>query len=326
MAREHARVNLSIWQDPEFRALPVPAQHLYLTLWTHPGLSYCGVVDWRPGRLAAFSGGRTVQEVEHAAACLEARHFIVVDTDTEECLIRSWARFDGLIRQPHMAVSYANAYAEVASNDIRGVLIHETIKLRKIDAGLPGWGKPQVFAMLSLPAIDPRSRAVPEDPYGPQPDPPAQAPPDPALGLKGVPPSDTPPTPSPSPSPSPVAFATSAPGAPPAKAGRAAPRRRAAERPIPDDWKPNTSHQEHAEEHELDLSTEAFRFRNHAHSNDRRLRDWDAGFRNWLSKAQEFAASKPKERKPPPPLPVFCDTCNAPPEIGHYEECPEAAS
>lgn len=55
---------------------------------------------------------------------------------------------------------------------------------------------------------------------------------------------------------------------------------------IPDTWKPTTTHQKYAEEHNLDLSSEAFRFRNHAHSVDRRLSNWNAGFTNWLSKAK----------------------------------------
>ena len=166
MAREHSRVNITIWQDPEWRQLPAPAQHLYLTLWTHPGLSYCGVVDWRPGRIAAMSGGTTTEQINESADCLQARLFIVVDEDTEECLIRSWARFDGLLKQPRMAVSYANAYAEVASNDLRGVIVHETKKIRGLDPGLAGWAKPQVKSMLDLPSLDPRSRALPKDPFG----------------------------------------------------------------------------------------------------------------------------------------------------------------
>jgi hypothetical protein len=47
MAREFGRVNVTIWQDPDWRALPFPAQHLYLLLWTHPLLTYCGVLDGR---------------------------------------------------------------------------------------------------------------------------------------------------------------------------------------------------------------------------------------------------------------------------------------
>lgn len=166
MAREFGKINLSIWQDRDWRKLPPPAQHLYLTLWTHPTLTYCGVVDWRPGRLTALAEGWSSADVQEAADCLEARLFIVVDRDTEEALIRSYVRFDGLMKQPRVAVSFANAYAATASNDIRGVVIHEAIKLRELEPTLGGWEKPQVQEMLKLAVCDPRSRTLPDDPFG----------------------------------------------------------------------------------------------------------------------------------------------------------------
>ena len=61
--------------------------------------------------------------------------------------------------------------------------------------------------------------------------------------------------------------------------------RRKPEVALPADWRPNREHALLAAERSLDLSSEAFRFRAHADANDRRLRDWNAGFRMWLSKA-----------------------------------------
>lgn len=55
---------------------------------------------------------------------------------------------------------------------------------------------------------------------------------------------------------------------------------------IPDNWEPNPTHQAKANEKNLDLAHEAETFRNHAQAHDRRLVDWDAGFRNWLTKAK----------------------------------------
>jgi hypothetical protein len=166
MAREFAKMNLSINQDADWRRLPPPAQHLYTTLWNHPSLSYCGVVDWRPGRLTALSHGWTVDDILTAAACLEARLFVVIDHDTEELLIRSYVRFDGLMKQPRVAISYANAYAATASNDIRGVIVYEGRKLRKLEPDLAAWTKPQVMQLLEMEALNPRDRTLPDDPFG----------------------------------------------------------------------------------------------------------------------------------------------------------------
>lgn len=167
MARDHARINLAIWNDDDFLDLPPLAQHLYLVLWTHPDLSYAGVVDWHPSRLAARSSGWTAEDVVLAGKCLEARLFIVIDEETEECLIRSWARWDGLIKQPIMAVSFAKARAAVASRTIRAVIVHEARKHQKLEPNLPGWSKPQVQELLSNRALDPRSRDLPTDPLTP---------------------------------------------------------------------------------------------------------------------------------------------------------------
>ena len=60
---------------------------------------------------------------------------------------------------------------------------------------------------------------------------------------------------------------------------------------IPEDWRPTEKHAEYARERGVDLSSEAFRFRNHALSVDRRIVNWNAAFTNWLSKANPDKAA-----------------------------------
>ena len=67
---------------------------------------------------------------------------------------------------------------------------------------------------------------------------------------------------------------------------------------IPETWKPTTKHAEYAAERGVDLSSEAFRFRNHALSVDRRLSNWNAGFTNWLSKAKPEQSRAAGDRRP----------------------------
>ena len=160
MAREFARVNMDIWQNLDWRALPPLEQHLYFTLWTHPGLTYCGVLDWRPGRIAAMAGGWTAPDVRASAVALSERRFVVVDEDTEELLIRSWIRHDGLMKQPRMAVSMVNAYACVVSATIRGVIAHEVQRLAAEHPEWQCWTKDVVASILKAPAIDPTSVGV----------------------------------------------------------------------------------------------------------------------------------------------------------------------
>jgi len=155
MARQFARVKVSIWSDDGWRTLSPAAQHLYFMLLTSPSLSHCGVADWRPVRIAALAGGWSVDEVEDAAAELRERLFLVVDEDTEEVLIRSFLRHDGLMDQPKMAVAMAKAHAGIASKTLRGVVVHELIRLHDDHPTLRGWGSVKASEVLTKGSVDP---------------------------------------------------------------------------------------------------------------------------------------------------------------------------
>lgn len=288
MAKDFATVNMGIWGDPDFRGLPAIPQHLYLALWTSPGLSYCGVHDWRPGRLAAMSAGSTAETVRAAAACLAARHFLVIDEETEEVLVRSWMRFDGLMKQPRMAISCINAFADVSSNTLREVIVHELNKIKGLHGDYTCWNDERVAKVLAYPSADPKALPTPDDPFGGEltPDSDMRLPLSLGQTRGGV---ETPPTPAPAPAP---ASSTPAPSASRKDDGRKRPARE-----LPDDWKPNAKHESYAATNGLDLDLEAERFRNHAEANDRRLANWDAGFSNWLTKADP-ARSRPKPADP----------------------------
>lgn len=166
MPRKFGSVNVEIWSDPEFRDLPPAAQHLYLLLWTAPELTFCGTHDWRPGRLTSLSRGFTEQHTRTVAECLVARHFLVIDEDTEEVLVRSWARFDQLLKQPRLAVSFSAAYAAVYSPTLRKVLAHETVKMQKLWPDLPCWNDERVSVILTHPSVSAKDLPAPSDPFG----------------------------------------------------------------------------------------------------------------------------------------------------------------
>lgn len=77
-------------------------------------------------------------------------------------------------------------------------------------------------------------------------------------------------------------------------------RRRKPERPLPDDLEPNDGHREQARTAHVNLAYELARFRNYAQANDRRVRDWDAAFRNWLLKAAKDGRPTDRNGKPLP--------------------------
>lgn len=155
MARQYARVKVAIWADDDWRTLSTAAQHLYFLLLTSPSLSHCGVADWRPRRLAAQAAGWSPDDVQAAADELIQRLYLVVDESTEEALIRSFLRHDGLMDQPKMAVAMASAHAAIASATLRGVVVHELNRLREDHPDLKGWGPIKAAEVLSKGSVDP---------------------------------------------------------------------------------------------------------------------------------------------------------------------------
>lgn len=153
--KDHARVNLAIWGDDDFLDLTTDEQLLYLALWTSPSLTYCGSGDWHPGRVANLASDWTTERVNHAAAGLSAALFVIFDTETDEFLIRSWIKHDGLWKTPNMAVSMANARASLASRTLRGVVVHEVQKVRDAHPDSSSWAKPAVASLLEQRPVNP---------------------------------------------------------------------------------------------------------------------------------------------------------------------------
>lgn len=149
MARDRASIRIDMWGDGDWRDLTRDAQHLYMLLLSHPTLSYAGVAEWHPGKLAAMSYGATAAEIVADAAALESHGFIVVEPDTDEVLIRSFIKHDGLMKQPKLVVSMTTAYAAVASRKIQLVIAHEVQKMRDREPGMRAWEVKQVQTVLS---------------------------------------------------------------------------------------------------------------------------------------------------------------------------------
>lgn len=286
MPRIFAKVNAGIWGDPDFRSLPPAAQHLYLTLWTSPDLSFCGVHDWRPARLTGLSAGLMADHVRLIANCLEARHFIVTDDSTEEVLIRSWARFDEVVKQPRLAISYVNAYSTVSSPEIRQVLVHEAHKMQKLWPELACWNDSRVTDILGHPAVSAKALALPDDPFGdgfglglglglPQ----TQAKVSGSVsGSVSVPPTTT------------TTTNNKQTNNKEHSAGKPA---KAKAQPLPQDWVPTDEHKQRVAKSGVDLGREVQKFKAHAEANARKAVVWNAAFTQWLIQAEERGGGRP---------------------------------
>ncbi|MFK0002555.1 hypothetical protein [Paenarthrobacter sp. NPDC090522] len=279
MPRDRANINTGIWTDTDYRTLSRDQQWLYELLLTHPELSYAGVADWRPGRISQFAIGTTKQEVERIGAELQAKRFIVMDENTEEVLIRSFTRHDGLLKQPKLTVSMVNAYGAIASNNIREVFIWELRRLFNESPELKAFENNKVIALLKLPARpveaftqaneQPDTQAVTQS-FSPDVTPLFRVNAAQAQAL-------------------PTSTATTTSTSPSGEGVQG--ERKKPERPLPANWQPNDAHRAYATEKTVNIDREAERFKLHAQANDRRLRNWDAGFRMWLSKATPIAST-----------------------------------
>jgi hypothetical protein len=275
MARDRASIRLDMWADEDWRKLTVPAQRLYMLLLSHPTLNYAGVADWRPGRIAQLSAATTTADVETAATELEQSGFILRDDVTEEVLIRSFIKHDGLMKQPKLVVSMTTAFAAIASSKIREVVAHEVQKLRRRDDGLK-WEVSQVQTVL---AAKGSPIATFTHPFTPPVTPgftPAVTPNDgQAQGLRTTTATTT---------------ATEA-----SLLGDEEGRKK--ETRLPKEWVPTSSHYELAKSLRVDVATEADNFRLHAETYDRHAARWNAAFTTWLKKAKPStpAASRPTD-------------------------------
>lgn len=148
MARDRASIRIDMWGDGDWRDLPLGAQHLYMLLLSHPKLSYAGVTEWHPGKLAAMTHDATAADVLSFAAVLESRGFIVVEPSTDEVLIRSFIKHDGLMKQPKLVVSMTTAYAAVASRRLQLVIADEVQKMSGREPEMRAWQVKQVQTVL----------------------------------------------------------------------------------------------------------------------------------------------------------------------------------
>ncbi|WP_188491950.1 hypothetical protein [Williamsia phyllosphaerae] len=276
-------MHTDIWGNDDWLDLTVDAQNLYMMLYTSPALSLCGAADWHVGRLCNRAADWTPAKIERAAEELSERLFLIIDTETDECLLRSWVKHDGLWRTPNMAVSVTNARADLASRTLRGVIVHEVRKLRDAEPESTSWEKDAVKGMLRQNAVDPEELP----PFKGASNPGSKGASNPYVnpgskggleedlrdGVKGA--SNGGPTTS-------TSITTTS-----TKSSSARARREP--HPIPDSWQPTDMHRAKVGstvKAGVDVDFEAEQFRNHAIANDRRQANWDASFATWLGRSE----------------------------------------
>lgn len=138
MARDHARILLTVWDDEDFTALTAHQQWTYWALCISPDLSYCGIVPNLPKRLAQLASDQDPRKIAKAIEALHEHRFVIPDYDTDELLIRSHIRHDGIIKRPNIIRAMNKAFAKVHSPILRDVITSEVARAIDETYGIEG--------------------------------------------------------------------------------------------------------------------------------------------------------------------------------------------
>lgn len=133
MARNHARIFTSIWNDDDFLDLSSGAQRVYLLLLSQQNLSHAGLLPLTVTRWANKAKDTTVEQFEGYLEELGMAGFVVIDEHTEELLLRSFMRRDEVYKQPNVMAAAVTDAKAVASPALRRCLAVEVQRIRAIE-------------------------------------------------------------------------------------------------------------------------------------------------------------------------------------------------
>jgi hypothetical protein len=129
MAREHARIHLGVWGDEDFQDLGAGAQRLYFLLLSQKTINNAGVLPLHITKWARGSKKTTVEDIREALSELVVARFVLVDEHTEEALVRTFIRGDGIAKHPYMLKNALTVARQTESPTLRRAL---AVELRRL--------------------------------------------------------------------------------------------------------------------------------------------------------------------------------------------------
>lgn len=129
MARTHGRIQAVIWSDADFIAMRATAQRMFMFLLSQPDLSHAGLLPMRVNRWAKKASDLTPSAVRDELNVLASEGFVVADEDTEEVLIRTMVRNDGVYKQPKVMIRMREDARQIESPLLRAAFRAELDRL-----------------------------------------------------------------------------------------------------------------------------------------------------------------------------------------------------
>ena len=124
MARSEARLLFTVWEG--LAELSDTGKLAYFAVMTDPSLTQCGAGPLRPSRWSKKLGWRAEpSKIEQALSEVDEHRKIFVDHDTEEVLIRTFVRRDGVARMPNVLRSALKSAVMIESPRLRKELAVE---------------------------------------------------------------------------------------------------------------------------------------------------------------------------------------------------------
>lgn len=134
MPRDHGRILSTIWQDRDFRQRSPEAQRLYMLLLSQPNVNNAGVLPLQVTKWARGCSHTSPEDVQKALDELSEHRYVMYDEDTEEALVRSYMRNDGVMRHPNLVKNALRCAEATESQELRDVLANELRRTRRSDA------------------------------------------------------------------------------------------------------------------------------------------------------------------------------------------------
>jgi len=126
MTRLFGQVSCSIWDDADFCALSAGAQRTYLFLFTQREITACGSL---PLTLRRWSKKAREDDLDIWLAELTDANFVLLDEDTEELLVRTFAKHDEGYKHAVRRKAVISTAKAIRSSTLLTVLVDELARL-----------------------------------------------------------------------------------------------------------------------------------------------------------------------------------------------------
>lgn len=123
MARSYARIDVHRFRDDDWRDLPLAHKAVFDMLLAHPKLSLCGALDIKLGSLTQYAPDLDNDALTALLVALEEAGYVMWDRDTDELVIRTFVRHDGVLQNQNLAKGMWSAWQALESDRLRQFVV-----------------------------------------------------------------------------------------------------------------------------------------------------------------------------------------------------------